>query len=110
MNEESTKVLDEIKAVQGKADSIVDLANQRKQEFLSSTLAEAKSHIASVKADNDKNLRALKKDLDRENDAKKKEVEKQTTKQIEKLQANGEKHLEQLIELLYNTVINVDTE
>ena len=110
MNEESTKVLDEIKAVQGKADSVVELANQRKQEFLSSTLKEAKSHIASEKAKNDKTLQALKKELDRKNDALKKEVEKQTSKQIENLQKNGEKHLEQLVELLYNTVINVDTE
>lgn len=110
MNEESAKVLNEIKAVQEKADGIIDLANQRKQEFLSSTLAEAKSHISSVKADNDKKLQKLKKELDQENEVKKKKSEEETAEQIKKIERNGKKHLDQLTELLYNTVINVDTE
>ena len=110
MNEESAKVINEIKAVQGKADSIIELANTRKQEFLSSTLAEARSHISSVKEDNDKKLQALKKELDRQNNDKKKQSEKETAQQIQKIERNGEKHLEQLTELLYNTVINVDTD
>lgn len=110
MNEESAKVLNEIKAVQEKADGIIDLANQRKQEFLSSTLAEAKSHISSVKADNDKKLQKLKKELDQENEVKKKKSEEETAQQIKKIERNGEKHLDQLTELLYNTVINVDTD
>lgn len=110
MNEDSAKVLNEIKAYQEKADNIVELANQRKQQFLSSTLAEAKTHIASVKADNDKKLQKLKQELDQENDKKKKQSEKETSQQISKIERNGEKHLEQLTELLYNTVINVDTD
>ena len=108
MNEESAKVLNEIKAVQGKADSIIEIANQRKQDYLSSTLAEAKSHIASLKGENDKKLQALKKELDQQNNEKKKQSEKETSEQIQKIERNGEKHLEQLTELLYNTVINVD--
>ncbi|KAH0785464.1 hypothetical protein GPJ56_010599 [Histomonas meleagridis] len=103
-------VIKDLQENKKKVNAVLDAAIQRQEELHSQTHDEAKKYIIQIQAKNAEALKELESSLKKENDAKEKEMMKKTKKQIKAQKKNGEKHLDELVELLYKSVITVEAE
>ena len=87
---------------------IIADAIQRKEELLKAAHATASTHISELKEKNKKSLEQLKKSLEKENSAKEEQVKKSSAEAVAKIQKNGKAHLQELVDLLYNSVIAIE--
>ena len=64
--------------------------------------------MGTLKEKNKKSLEQLKKSLEKENSAKEEQVKKSSAEAVAKIQKNGKAHLQELVDLLYNSVIAIE--
>ena len=110
MSDETRKIIEDIRESRDRANEIVEKALQRKADLLAGTHKSAKAQISSLSQQNSKKLNEIKAELDKENKKKEAESIKTTNERIQRQEQNGEAHLDELVDLLYNTVLNVETE
>lgn len=110
MSDETRKIIEDIRESRDRANEIVEKALQRKADLLASTHKSAKAQISSMSQQNSKQLNEIKADRDKENKKKEAESIKTTNERIQRQEQNGEAHFDELVDLLYNTVLNVEIE